>query len=118
MVLDGHKSHISFDVIQKAIEKGLDMISLSSHTNHALQPLDVAYFAPLKKAFRVYRDLWIMQCKGKTVNKEHLAQWASLAFKKALTPTNVRTGFQACGIWPLNHRAMQGKMRSSAGFQY
>ena len=55
MVLDGHKSHITLDVLQKAKTCGLDMISLPSHTSHALQPLDVACFGPFKKAFRAVR---------------------------------------------------------------
>ena len=117
MVLDGHKSHISLAVLQKAREKELDMISLPCHTSHALQPLDVVCFGTFKKAFRAHRDLWIMEGKGKVVKKEHLAQWASLALKKALTSTNFKAGFRACGIWPLNYTAMQGKMQSSARFQ-
>ena len=102
MVLDGHKSHITLDILQKAKNCGLDMISLPSHTTFPLQPLDVACFAPFKKAFRAYRDLWIMQRNGKRVDKEHLAQWASLALKKALTTSNIRAGFKGCGIWPFS----------------
>ena len=117
MVLDGHKSHITLDVLQKAKTCGLDMICLPSHTSHALQPLDVACFGPFKKAFRAYRDLWNMQGKGNKVNKEHLAQWASLALKKALTPPNIRAGFKGCGIWPLNFEAMKAKMGPSKAFR-
>ena len=48
MILDGHKSHITLEVLQKAKIQGLDMISLLSHTSHAMQPLDVACFGPFK----------------------------------------------------------------------
>ena len=48
LVLDGHKSHVTLEVVRTAMESGLDIISLSSHTSHALQPLDVACFAPLR----------------------------------------------------------------------
>ena len=117
MVLDGHKSHITLDVLQKAKTCGLDMISLPSHTSHALQPLDVACFGPFKKAFKAYRDLWNMQGKDNKVNKEHLAQWASLTLKKALTALNIRAGFKGCGIWLLNYAAMKAKMGPSKAFR-
>jgi hypothetical protein len=34
------------------MEAGLDIVSLSSHTSHVLQPLDVSCFKPFKIAFR------------------------------------------------------------------
>ena len=36
ILLDGHKSHVTLEVIQKVKEHGVDMISLPSHTSHAL----------------------------------------------------------------------------------
>ena len=46
MILDGHNSHVNLEVLHQAREAGLDMGTLSSHTSHALQPLDVAVFKP------------------------------------------------------------------------
>jgi len=56
LILDGHGSHVGMEVIQMAMSKGLDLLSLPSHTSHALQPLDAACFKPFKLAFRAYRD--------------------------------------------------------------
>ena len=36
LILDGHKSHISLDVLMKAKKHEIDMISLPSHTSHDL----------------------------------------------------------------------------------
>ena len=36
IILDGHKSHISLEVLMKARDHGIDMISLPSHTSHEL----------------------------------------------------------------------------------
>ena len=74
MILDEHKSHITLEVLHKARARGLDMISLPSHTSHALQPLDMACFAPFKKAFRACRDIWMMNGNTQRVWKENLAQ--------------------------------------------
>ena len=57
VILDGHKSHISLEVLQKAKANGIDMVSLPSHTFHELQLLDKACFKPFKVAFRAYRDV-------------------------------------------------------------
>ena len=56
LVLDGHNSHVTLQVVSTAMAAGLDIVSLPSHTFHALQPLDVSYFKPFKTAFRQIRD--------------------------------------------------------------
>ena len=56
LILDGHKSHISMEVLLKAKNHGIDMVSLSYHTSHELQPLGISCFKPFKLAFRAYRD--------------------------------------------------------------
>ena len=116
VILDGHKSHVNLEVLMKAKENGIDMISLPSHTSHELQPLDKACFKPFKVAFRAYRDLWALKHQGQKCRKEDLAQWASLAFKKALTKKNIMSGFRATGIWPLNPQALQTRTSPSEGF--
>jgi hypothetical protein len=48
LILDGYNSHVTIEVIEKAWILGIDMISLPSHTSHALQPLDVSCFKSFK----------------------------------------------------------------------
>ena len=55
LVLDGHKAHLTLEVVTKAKTNGVDMFILPSHTSHGLQPLDVACFKPFKVAFRAYK---------------------------------------------------------------
>jgi hypothetical protein len=57
LILDGHGSHVTLEVIEQAQEFGLDMIILLSHTSHALWPLDVACFKPFKTPFRKERNI-------------------------------------------------------------
>ena len=58
LILDGYNSHITLEVVKISMQSSLDIVSLPSHTSHALQPLDVACFKPFKTAFRRCRDLW------------------------------------------------------------
>lgn len=42
-ILDGHKSHVIINIVHKTKAIGLDIITLSSHTSHILQPLNFAH---------------------------------------------------------------------------
>jgi hypothetical protein len=89
---------------------GLNLITLPSHTSHALQPLDVLSFKPFKITFRTYKDVWTLVNKMRDASKKDLAQWVSLTFMKTLTTTNICKGFSSTRILPLNPNAMVGKM--------
>ena len=54
LILDGHNSHATLEVIEEARSAGLDILTLPSHTSHARQPWDVAVFKPFKQYFREY----------------------------------------------------------------
>ena len=116
LILDGHKAHLTLDVITKAKRNQIDMLTIPSHISHGLQPLDVACFKPFKVAFRAYKQAWSVRNHGSKVRKQDLASWVSLALKKALTSANIRAGFKRSGIWPLNLEAMKSKMGPSEGF--
>jgi hypothetical protein len=64
LILDGHNNHVTLEVAVKAKKVGLDLVTLPSHTSHALQPLDVAAFKPFKQRFREYRDFWTSRLSG------------------------------------------------------
>jgi hypothetical protein len=49
--------------------------------------------------------------------KETLAQWVSLALRKALSPKNIKNGFASTGIIPLNHSAVDGQFAPSRPFE-
>jgi hypothetical protein len=65
LIVDGHNSHVTLEVVHKAMQVGLDLLTLPSHTNHRLQPLDVSVFEPFKRAFKCYRDAWTLQNIGR-----------------------------------------------------
>jgi hypothetical protein len=51
-ILDGHGSHATLKAIEQTQTFKLNMITLPSHTNHTLQPLNVACFKPFKTTFK------------------------------------------------------------------
>ena len=108
LILDGHNSHVTLEVVRISMESGLDIVSLPFHTSHALQPLDVSCFKPFKIAFRKIRDRWLLTSKTKPVDKRTLYEWTSQALKVALTPkiSSQGSGQLAFGPWIAKQPAM------------
>jgi hypothetical protein len=113
LILDGHGSHVTFETIEQAKEFGLDMITLPSHTSHALQPLDVGCFKPFKTTFRKERDITMVKRNYTELDKITLTRWVEKALDLTLTRKNMMLGFKGIGIWPLNLRAMDSKIGPS-----
>jgi hypothetical protein len=113
LILDGHNSHVTLEVVKATKGVGLDLVSLPSHTLHALQPLDVSVFKPFKTYFREYRNYWTSRNVGQKATKEALAQWVSLALRKALNQNNITKGFSKIGIFPLNRAALDKELTPS-----
>ena len=115
LILDGHNSHISLEVVKISMESGLDVVSLSSQTSHGLQPHDLACFKSFKTTFRKQRDLWLLRRKNRVVEKQDLCEWTLKAFKAVLPANNVKARFRKTGIWPLNCDAARAAMAASPG---
>ncbi len=52
LVLDGHKSHLTLEVVENAKRHKVSIVCLPAHATHILQPLDVSVFSPVKTAWR------------------------------------------------------------------
>lgn len=44
LIMDGHSSHMTANVIAYAMDKAIDLLVLPVHTSHVLQPLDIIIF--------------------------------------------------------------------------
>lgn len=51
LIQDGHGSHCSIELIEKAKANNIHLLCLPAHTTHILQPLDVGVFKSLKSHF-------------------------------------------------------------------
>ncbi|MCO5569221.1 hypothetical protein L7F22_022932 [Adiantum nelumboides] len=107
LILDGHGSHVSLEVVAKAKEAGIDIVTLPAHTSHKLQPLDVSVFKPLKVQFQKERDKWQQRTASKQASKTELASIVATSISLSLTEANITTGFHAIGIWPLDFTAIK-----------
>ena len=113
LIIDGHGSHLTLDVIDKAREMNVELFCLPLHTTHVIQPLDVACYAPLKSHFSRITDKIQVLRLGVTTNvticKTEFSAVFKLAFDETFTPMKCKSAFAACGIHPFNLYAIDMK---------
>jgi hypothetical protein len=49
LIMDGHSSHITGDLIALCITKDINLLILPPHCSHLVQPLDVRVYGLLKQ---------------------------------------------------------------------
>ncbi len=115
LFLDGHLSHISLDVINKAIQFNIHIICLPPHSSHAWQPLDVAVYGPAKKAWQQILREFFLKCGFENVSKNQFGSLFGLLCDVAFTRDHAKAGFRKTGLYPLDRQAMfdQGKIKAS-----
>ena len=66
---DGHGSHLTYQTVISAVENHVIITALPPHTSHALQPLDVGLFKPLKAQWRKILLQFFRKTRMKSVDK-------------------------------------------------
>ena len=114
LMYDGHGSHLTYQTVISAMENHVIIIALPPHTTHALQPLDVGLFKPLKTQWRKILLQFFREARMKSV---HQAIFPTLL--KQLMETNkseyLVNGFRGAGLWPLNKDAARSKFTDGNG---
>ncbi|XP_074032566.1 uncharacterized protein isoform X1 [Leptinotarsa decemlineata] len=78
------------------------MWSLSPHTSHRMQPLDVSFFGPLKMAYKKECDLFLKSHLAEKITPYDVASLVRKAFNNVASISKGETGFRATGIFLLN----------------
>jgi len=107
LVVDGHASHVkSLAVLDYAVQQDITMISLPPHTTHFLQPLDRAFFKPLKAYYYQACRTFIANHPGRSITKLQFGSLLSEGWGKASSTSNATNGFRICGLFPVNRHAL------------
>jgi hypothetical protein len=69
------------------------MITLPSHTSHALEPLDVSCFKPFKITFKKKKNNNMVRNNYNALKKATLIKWVDKALNVALCKRNIKNGF-------------------------
>jgi 4-hydroxybenzoate polyprenyltransferase len=101
LIFDGHGSHETPEFMWECFQNKVLLVWLPPHTSHVLQPLDLAVFSSMKKAYR--REVGeVSQWNDSTVlgKRLFLKAYKEARFA-ALTVKNIKAGWVASGLWPL-----------------
>lgn len=102
LIVDGHSSHKSLQVLTYAKNNGIVMLCLPPHTTHRLQPLDVSFYGPMKTYYDQEVSKWLKANPGRVVTQFQIASLFSAAYCKAAQTSVAQNGFAKTGIWPVN----------------
>lgn len=103
---DNLSSHITPEVLNLCEQNDISFVCLPPNSTHLTQPLDVAFFAPMKRAWRKILGEWKESAGLKSGNLEK-SKFPHLLKKlmNVLEPTskdNLISGFKKCGIHPIS----------------
>lgn len=102
LIMDNAECHMNIHAIEYAINNGIVIVTLPPHTTDKLQPLDVSVFGPFKTYLRGLINDYSLMNPQMHITDHMLPEFASKAWIKACTPSNVLSGFAATGTWPIN----------------
>ena len=101
LILDGHGSHATPEFDQFCSDNQIITLCMPPHTSHLLQPLDVACFSPVKKA---YGQL-VQQLAHQSifhVDKTDFLEMYEQACKAIHSEKNILGGFHSTGLIPFS----------------
>lgn len=102
---DNLSSHMSYEVVKACEQHNIAFVALPPNSTHLTQPLDVAYFRPLKIHWRKLLDQWKSTRQGQTLATIPKDVFPSLLKQlcEAILPRsadNLKAGFRKTGIYP------------------
>ena len=106
LIQNGHKSHLSPQLIDKARENSVEILCLPPHTTHVIRPLDKVVFGPLKKAWSSAMSMLAYANKNFVLSKNDFARVFRVPFENTFTPQAIKTSFRKTGIYPLDPDAI------------
>ncbi|QSS55024.1 hypothetical protein I7I53_02781 [Histoplasma capsulatum var. duboisii H88] len=111
LILDDHSSHINMKFINYADQNQILLAVLPPHSTHHLQPLDLAIFGPLAKAYSNELNENIRTGLGLIrTTKRDFWRLFKKAWETAVTPANIEIAFAAADISPFNPEHVLAKI--------
>ena len=113
LIGDNLSTHFCPDVLKMASDNNIKFVCLPPNSTHLCQPLDVSFFGPMKRVWREILDEHKRQNrKSTTLAKEVFPALLDQLMEKVFQTSNqnIKSGFKACGIVPLNPNEVLKKL--------
>ena len=115
LMLDGHSSHYTLELIRCAAENEVIIFCLPPHTTADSQPLDTCCFGPLKTYWSEACHQFMFANPGRVVSKFQFSKLFSQAWSKGMSIDNITSASRTTGIYPFNPDAILDKFMVSSG---
>lgn len=102
LIFDGHRSHVSIEAIDFAMDNDIELVCIPPHSSHRLQPLDTHFNKSLKTKWSNEIHIFLKSTEKVVLTKYEFhnpfgATWKYMAAQRGL----IVDSFQHCGIYPL-----------------
>ena len=110
LIGDNLSSHFSSEVLDLCEKHNVKFICLPPNSTDKTQPLDVSFFAPLKRKWRQLLNSWkSAHPKESTVPKTVFPKLLKELVGE-MNKENLVSGFKKCGIYPLNREEVLSRV--------
>lgn len=115
LIGDNLSSHINIKVLELCQAKNILFVCLPPNATHIAQPLDMAFFSPMKLLWRGILTRWKESKSGSkysTIPEEMFPELLrELVYKLEENGSeNLKLGFQECGIYPINKQKLLDRL--------
>ena len=100
LICDGHGSHATPEFRYICFENNIQVLYLTSHSSHLLQPLDVSIFGLLKHFWKQGINALSIYLPSTPICKRIITSTYPKARTQAFTQRNITHGFERTGIHP------------------
>lgn len=100
--LDGHASHLSLALSSFCRENQIILVCLPPNATHIMQPLDVAFFHPLKQKWKGFARKWMYEHDGFTMTKKDVPSALSRILQEKTFSNSIISGFRTSGLYPFD----------------
>ena len=105
MIGDNLSSHFNNNILKECERHNISFVCLPANATHLLQPLDVAYFRPMKTKWRAILTKYkVSKAKSAGIVPKDIFPKLLRKLMRELPNqgTNLRAGLEKCGICPLS----------------
>jgi len=113
LILDGHGSHLTFQFDRVCAENNIIPLCMPAHSSHLLQPLDVGYFAVLKRAYGRFISDLARRGYNHIDKFDFLDNYQHARLEIFQKPFIIQNSFKATGLVPLDAEKVLSKLNIS-----